>query len=369
MTFVGIASREKRTCERDLRVAVSWPARRLDRIERALSDSSLYEQMDGLSYLRDSGVSVSVIDSSEGWLNPLAGRGSLLAGIDPFRFLHQLQRYREYDVLIGIDSSAVFLFVQLKRLLRLKKPVIVIDPALDPTYRNRMRLHRHVLPHVSLVVVYGRVQLEFLAREFGHRVRATFTPHRIDCRFFDPRKASRRVQDPARRFIVAVGNDVGRDYAALVEAVRDTEVSVVIHTRQSLKDAIPSNVRIQSTWVPYEELRDLYNQAAIVVVPLKETLHASGINGLLEALAMGRPVVVSGSRGIIDYVQDGRTALVTPPGDVLALRQAILRLWHDEDLALQLGRNAEAHVREHFDIPVYAQQIAELIAKVSLGHR
>lgn len=345
-----------------LRAAVCWPAPRLDRIQTALADASRYEEMDGLSYLREEGIEPIVIDSSRGWRNPLARRGSLLAGIDPLRFLRQLWHYRRYDVLVSLDSSAALLFVCLKRLLRLKKPVLVIDPALDPNYKNRMRLHDLVLPHVQGVVVFGQVQVDFLRQRYGQRVHATFVRHRMDCRFFDPARSAPR--QPDQRYIVSVGNDVGRDFDTLIEAVDGLPVELVIHTRRKIARSLPPNVRVQSHWISYEQLRDLYGQSLAIIVPLKNTIHASGTNGLLEALAMGRPVVVSGATGIVDYVEHQHNAWVVPPQDVKALREGIQRVLEHPQEAQRLGEGARRYSEEKLAMPVYARQIAQLIRAI-----
>lgn len=346
-----------------LRALVCWPAPRLDRIHKALANEALYEEMDGLSYLPQFGVQVTVMDSSKGWRNPFAKRGSLLAGIDPLRFLRQLWHYKTFDVLVSADSSACFLFVCAKRLFGLKKPVLVIDPALDPNYINRMRLHSMVLPYVQGVIVFGQVQVDFLEREYNGRVKATFIRHRMDCRFFDPLKCPPPPEH--NRYIVSVGNDRGRDFETLISAVKDLPIKLILHTRRKLKLPLPPNVQVQSHWISFEELRELYGAAQIIVVPLFETIHASGTNGLLEALAMGRPVIVSASSGIIDYVEHQNNACVVPTGNVQALRNAVTDLLENLEGANTLGQQARLYAEQRLAMPVYAQLVSEVIQKAT----
>jgi glycosyltransferase involved in cell wall biosynthesis len=327
-------------------------------VAASVSNPLLYEAADGLSHLPEHGVEMQIFDSSPRWLNPGHGRGSLLAGVDPWRSVRLLWHYRDYDALVAIDSSAALLFVLMKRLFGLRKPVLVIDPAIDPGYRNRMRMHQAVLPSASAVVVYGEVQRQFLARHLPG-VAARFVPHRIDCRFFDPGRAV-----PAARsggYVLAVGSDIGRDYDTLVEAARALALPVILHTRRDLPDELPPNVRVQRDWISFEALRDLYAAAAVVVVPLRDTIHASGVNGLLEALAMGCPTVVSASRGIADYVGDGRNARVVPVADVRALQEAIAGLASDAAAADRLGNTARAEALAELAMPRYAQRIAALV--------
>jgi glycosyltransferase involved in cell wall biosynthesis len=259
-----------------------------------------------------------------------------------------------------MDSSAGLLYTQLKRVLGFRKPAIVIDPALDPSYKNRMRLHDQVLPFVSRVVVFGKVQHEFLRNRYGGRVKAVFVPHRIDCAFFDRTRCSAAPGQQAP-YVLSVGADTGRDFNTLAEAAAGLSIRTVIHTRRTVTTPLPPNVELQRDWISFPSLRDLYAGAEAVVVPLRDTLHASGINGLLEAMAMGCAVIVSASKGIADYVEHGKTAWVVPPGDPSALREGIRTVLQDGNLRAALGANARRFCEQVCSMPVYARTIASLL--------
>jgi glycosyltransferase involved in cell wall biosynthesis len=71
-------------------------------------------------------------------------------------------------------------------------------------------------------------------------------------------------------------------------------------------------------------------------------------NTLLEAMAAGRAVVASRVAGIPDVITDGTDGLLVPPGDVEALRAALVRLSADDGLRARLGVAARAAaVRRH----------------------
>ena len=68
---------------------------------------------------------------------------------------------------------------------------------------------------------------------------------------------------------------------------------------------------------------------------------------ILEAMALGRPIVATAVGGTPDVLTDGVDALLVPPGDVDALATAIVRLLTDEDLARRLGMAARGSAQEH----------------------
>lgn len=71
-------------------------------------------------------------------------------------------------------------------------------------------------------------------------------------------------------------------------------------------------------------------------------------NVLLEAAAMGLPVVSTAVTGCVDAVQQGRTGLLVPARDAEALAAGLLRYGRDPDLRQRHGRAARARVRRHF---------------------
>ena len=67
-----------------------------------------------------------------------------------------------------------------------------------------------------------------------------------------------------------------------------------------------------------------------------------------QALAVGVPVVSTAVGSIPEIVRDGETGRLVPPGDALALAEAILDLLRDPARARALARAGQALVRERF---------------------
>ena len=64
-----------------------------------------------------------------------------------------------------------------------------------------------------------------------------------------------------------------------------------------------------------------------------------------EAMAHGRCVVATRVGGLPDAIEDEVTGLLVPPGDVGALRSALVRALDDRVLRERLGAAAREHVR------------------------
>lgn len=69
-------------------------------------------------------------------------------------------------------------------------------------------------------------------------------------------------------------------------------------------------------------------------------------NVLLEAMSCGLAVVATGVGGVPELVEEGRTGLLVPDGDAVALRDAVARLLGDAGLRREMGARARAFVEE-----------------------
>jgi glycosyltransferase involved in cell wall biosynthesis len=68
----------------------------------------------------------------------------------------------------------------------------------------------------------------------------------------------------------------------------------------------------------------------------------------LEAMERARPVVAAAIGGLGELVQDGETGLLVPPGEAGALRDAILRLAADRELAREMGEAGRRRALQRF---------------------
>lgn len=81
---------------------------------------------------------------------------------------------------------------------------------------------------------------------------------------------------------------------------------------------------------------------------------------VIESMAHGRPVVASRLGGLTEIVADGKTGVLVPPGDPVALASAIQDLWDDPARAEQMGLNAWKQAKEQFSPLVQARRLANL---------
>jgi glycosyltransferase involved in cell wall biosynthesis len=85
---------------------------------------------------------------------------------------------------------------------------------------------------------------------------------------------------------------------------------------------------------------------------------------LLEAMALGVPVIASCIPGNCQLVRDLEHGRLVPPGDPDRLAAVILEQWSDFDRARQMGKTARRRVEEEFSIQVVARRHLEFFEEI-----
>jgi glycosyltransferase involved in cell wall biosynthesis len=96
-----------------------------------------------------------------------------------------------------------------------------------------------------------------------------------------------------------------------------------------------------------EDIADILAVADVVVLP---SLSEGFPFVLLEALAMGCPVVASRVNGVPELVEDHKTGLLVPSRDSQALAKAILEVLGNPTAARKMGAEGRAVVQERFTV-------------------
>ena len=109
---------------------------------------------------------------------------------------------------------------------------------------------------------------------------------------------------------------------------------------------------------------DLMQTASVVVAP--SIVPDCCPTVILEAMAVGRPVVAAASGGIVDLVDKGVTGLLVAAGDPVALSAALSRVVNDPETAAAMGRAALERARS-FTASAVVGRIESLYERVMSG--
>jgi glycosyltransferase involved in cell wall biosynthesis len=283
-----------------------------------------------------------------------------------------LSRPRPKVLLLNSDIE-ILVFGVLRALLFRRSPRIILTSFIYTdrrwAWQNALRrlYFRWVLSFVERAVVHSRLEAQrypLLFRvpqeRFAYIPWGTSIPLRETLR---DRPSFRSAGDPP--YIISAGRS-GRDYGTLFRALNELHIDLrVICDLQSALGGLPNSARIHVLSHCYDDdyIRQLFG-AEVVVVPLAVQNISAGQMVMIQAMALGKAIVVTRTPTIEDYVTDGEHALLVPPGDPTAMARAIRRLLEDPSLRERLGRNAMARFECSYTTQQHVRALVGLVRDV-----
>jgi len=288
----------------------------------------------------------------------------------PVTVAQVLEAYRirkRYDaVLSWSDPHGLLFSFILKITFSRTKHVAMLSWISKPRKAKILKL---VNSHMTRIILWTSNHYDFAIRQLGippSRIRLIH--YFVDQQFWRP-----MAPDSNDPMICSAGMEM-RDYPTLIEALRGLDVRCHIAAgiaRGKLFDTVTAISQAGElpptlTVGPLSsvDLRKLYARSNFVVVPLRPSESDNGITVVLEAMAMGKAVICSKINGQRDVIIDRVNGLFVPPGDAVALREAIVYLLKNPDVAAAMGREGRILIEKEFTWDQFVRQIRETIGEV-----
>lgn len=124
------------------------------------------------------------------------------------------------------------------------------------------------------------------------------------------------------------------------------------------------NLQPTSGWMSYPELCRHYATARVQAIPLNATHSIAGLSSLVDALGMGKPVIMT-RLPLFDFdLEKWGVGRWVAPGDVKGWSEALR--WFDThpEEAIVMGKRARQIVEEGFNSATFSQQINAIFVKI-----
>jgi glycosyltransferase involved in cell wall biosynthesis len=341
-------------------------------------------------------LDADVLDWTRARRTPLHRLLAKAIGVSAVQALQAFLRRRRYDVILTDGEHIGIPVALLLKLTRARVGHVTIGHRLTASKKRPFFQWLRVQTHMHAVVLHSRHQYGLAKDTLGFsEEQLALLPYQVDPEFWHPIPAAEE------RLLVSAGLEF-RDYPTLFAAVKDLDVQLKVgaasHWSKRKNTALtagrPANVEVNS--YNYWELRDLYSRAAVVVVPVDDVDFQAGITTVLEAMAMGKAVVVTHTYGQTDVIEDRRTAtrnttgaeertrpvsllrnvaaeedvpieqngFYVPPKDAEALQRAIVYLLEHPERRAELGAAGRRAVERLMTVDQFAERIARVVAIV-----
>jgi glycosyltransferase involved in cell wall biosynthesis len=234
----------------------------------------------------------------------------------------------------------------------------------------------------KIVALTERGRQEYLAYKIGPPDKFSFIYSGIDIeklkdRQIDKDKEKQRLNIPLDRFLIGTVTRYepvkGNKYLifAAVQVIRAYPASMFIivgdGSQRKMLESLVRRSGINENVMFIRHTQDVIPIVSIFDIFVLPSLNEGMGRVLLEAQALGVPVVATGVGGVPCVVKDGQTGIIVPPKDPKALAEAIVKLIQDEEMRKRLAMQAREWIGQDFSsqtmIKKYSELYTQLLAK------
>lgn len=310
---------------------------------------------------------------------PMRGRTDVSAA----RTIAAIIRHGHYDIVHTHTPRTAFV----GRIASFLSETPMIHHVHGPTYldtEQRWRNYRNVvIERMSLIGVSRCIPVSTYAHSYAH---AIGVPHRKLC------VVRNGVPTPEKPRVTDAGGPLSIGTAALfrpkkgIEVLIDAFYDVTTHSPHPVvltmigkfesaeyEQTIHNRARKlgiydRINWIGFtSEVYSHIRRLSVFVLP---SLYGEGLPMvILEAMALGLPIVASRVAGIEDAIQDGVHGVLVPPRDTCALSSALVAILNGGINTSDLCRNAKARQIDVFSDVAMAKGVAHVYDEVLVARK
>ncbi len=249
----------------------------------------------------------------------------------------------DYDGYITVFPQLPLLLGLRKKFSSSNKPIISWCFNLGEKFsKPKLQLAKIGLSQVDKFIVHTRREIDIYSDWFS------IPSDRFE--FFPMQRGKIKITEKEnieQPFLLSMGSAL-RDYKTFFEAVKilNIKTKVVAAPRAVEGLDVPDNVQLISG-ITLDDCRILSQQARANVIPMIDRELPAGIVTIIEAMRIGRPLIVTKCLGSEDYVIDNQTGMFVEPYSVDSMINAITELWDNKEKREFMAKAAAAYADEH----------------------
>jgi len=290
--------------------------------------------------------------------------------------LNGLRDIKKSDLIISTNDSLGIPLALLKALRIIRKPIVYISIGLP----HRMlqlkgpisKLYRNAFKKIDSIIAFSYEEVGWINKWLNYslkRPKIYFIPFGVDTGCFKMSRNREKKYD-----ILSIGADPKRDFQILFQfARRHPEKKIkLITNRDHIKslNPFPRNLECEID-VPFSKIREEFASAHIIALPVKENEYSGATTTLLQAMAMGRPTVVSAVSAICKGygLIDGINCRLVKPGYPEKFEKALLQLLKDPESAEKMGQEGRKHVTTHLSWDLFEKSLLHIIQRTARNEK
>ena len=217
---------------------------------------------------------------------------------------------------------------------------------------------------VNNYIFLGKGESELAIKFFQSSKKINFIPFYVDETFWN------RNEHTKREGVLFVGNDSNREFNKVVEiANKLPNIQFTIISKQLKRtDFSNDNVRfIRGSWGNQEisdsELRKIYSQSKLVIIPLKESFQPSGQSVTLQAMALKTPVLITSTKGFwdVENFKNNKNIFFNYINSTESWIEMIQHLYKNRELLSEVTENAYKVIHEKYSKESFEKELLKIV--------
>lgn len=275
-----------------------------------------------------------------------------------------LPKLRKYDLILSHGMQSGVVLSLWRRLFKIKAKHIVFDigsfnSAAESGFA--LKLMQFASKSIDGLIYHTSSQLDYYQKFFPWIVpKSKFIRFGTDTEFFDP--TDLRISDDQNTYIICVGY-AKRDWETLIRAYQKLDTDVKLRLVGYVEEKYQDIYGVEQ--IPFVPIRELINQisnARLAVLPLQSFNYSYGQMTLMQQMALGKCVIAARVPSLVDYVEDGKTALLYEPQNADDLARKLNMALENPGLCQSITRNGQHWLYECCNEKIMAVEIEDYIS-------
>lgn len=244
-------------------------------------------------------------------------------------------------------------------------------------------LERFLYDHATHLLVNSPAYRDYLISKGVPAVKISLIPNGVDPAMFDPDSRGERIRHECRldgQFVVTYAGAMGlaNDISTILRAanhLRDQPWIRFLLTGDGKErpnlESLSRQLQLPNVTFtgprPKAEMPEILAASDAFIATLKDipTFRTTYPNKVFDYMAAGRPTILAIDGVIRQVVEAAGGGLFVPPGDDVALAEAVCRLYRNRLAAQDMGIAARFYVAEHFNRRDQARDFTELVHRLA----
>ena len=273
----------------------------------------------------------------------------------------------------GIGMT-LFIYVKIFKLFRKINYIVIISGLFAMKQTNILSniLRKIVLSlflnTVDWLIFTNRSEYEFAIKNYEKfNDRFVFIPFCLDLEFWKP---SLDLEISQKEGVLFIGNNGHRDFNLVVDIaeklpnIEFTFITKIIKDEDIKSDNVKN---IMGDWnanyLSDEEIKDFYEKARMVILPINNTLVSSGQSAGLQSASVGTTVLTSKTIGFWDYksYKDKENIIFLENNNLDLWVNKIEEIYDDTDLLSRISVNSKKLVVEEYALEIFDKELEKCL--------